>query len=163
MYNLAAESNWGWRLQARENREHTKIKLKKGNKKMKKEEFIQIVKERFNSKRLAEILECSQGRILELRKEPVDGQVYHVADINAEAIYDFAIKRLNEISEEKAKALREMIKENSRVSKEYKPGTIIKGLEIISATRIYKVLTYVVKDVNAGNVFAISSKDLEAL
>lgn len=63
---------------------------KKFEQKMTKEDFNQILKNGFNASLLAAALYCSVGRINELRKEPVEGQIYHTADINTNAIYDFA-------------------------------------------------------------------------
>lgn len=57
---------------------------------MTREEFNEIIGKGFNAALLASALWCSVGRVNELRKQPVEGKVYHAADINTDAIYDFA-------------------------------------------------------------------------
>ena len=132
-----------------------------------KERFCELVQANFNSKELANILECSQGRILELRKEPVEGQVYHAADINAEAIYNFAIKKFSQDElVVKIEMLEGMCKSAKSRSSKYKVGDYVgsnKDYTIISVTKIYGVPTYVVSNSATGEIKAVSNKELAGL
>lgn len=98
---------------------------KKFEQRISKEEFKKIIGNGFNANLLAAALYCSVGRINELRKQPVEGQIYHAADINSDAIYDFATLHeidlsnidFTEITKIKEKQVKNTITVGSKLSK----------------------------------------------
>lgn len=109
-----------------------------------KREDLAILKDGFNVAMLAEAFGCSVGRINELKSEPVEGQVYHKADINTDALFDFAVKHevnldaidFEKIIAAKAKAKQEKI--------EYKVGTVTKFGTIKQIENVGKLVIYVI-------------------
>lgn len=59
---------------------------------MKFEDFENLLKEGFDTKKLATALNCSVNRLNELKRKPIVGEVYDDKKVNLKAIYDFAIK-----------------------------------------------------------------------
>ena len=110
---------------------------------MTRNEIIELLKKGFNVAMLAEAFDCSIGRINELKCEPVEGQVYHKADINAEALLAFAEKHeidINEIDFETicANKKQKVTKAVYEVGTMTKFGTILQ-IEKIGQTNVYLI------------------------
>ena len=117
--------------------------------KISKEELKKILGNGFNAALLAQALYCSIGRINELKKQPVEGQVYHAADINTDAIYEFAtlheidlsaidfteITRLKEKQVRAQIAVGQKLTNNETVIKIQKVGNT--NVYITDATNVY--------------------------
>lgn len=88
------------------------------------EEIKNLLKDGFNVAMLAEAFNCSIGRINELKSEPVEGKIYHKADINCDALLNFAIKHevdLNSIDFKKICDAKKVTK-NEKIN--YEVGTV---------------------------------------
>ena len=92
-----------------------------------RKDFSEILKNGFSVKELAAATGCSVSRINEVKRLPVEGVVYHSADINTNALYDYfeknanvfpSVSELKTIAEHKEKEKLENIKiEKGIVSK----------------------------------------------
>lgn len=56
------------------------------------EEFENLLKGGFDTKKLSLALNCSVNRLNELKRKPIVGEIYDDKKVNLKAIYDFAIK-----------------------------------------------------------------------
>ena len=61
--------------------------------KIKLNEIKQLLKKGFNAEMLASAFNTSVSHINELKRKPVENEIYHEKDINADALLEFAIKR----------------------------------------------------------------------
>lgn len=108
---------------------------------------MEVLKGGFNVAMLAEAFDCSVGRINELKCEPVEGQVYHKADINVDALYDFAIKHeinLNEIDFEAIAAAKKVAK----VKIEFEVGSDTKFGKVTAIQKVGNQTVYVIMSEN---------------
>lgn len=91
---------------------------------MTNEEIKNLLKGGFNVAMLAEAFDCSIGRINELKCEPVEGQVYHKADINADALLSFAAKHEIDLTTIDFKKICDAKKVNKNEKINYEVGTV---------------------------------------
>lgn len=124
---------------------------------MTKEELKKILGNGFNANLLATALWCSVGRINELRKQPVEGQVYHAADINIDAIYDFATLHEIDLS---AIDFTEIIKVKEKNAKvDIQEGTKLNnGEEVIKIQKVGNTYVYI-----TNNMTVLSAKQIAEL
>lgn len=59
---------------------------------MERIEIVELLKKGFNAEMLANALNTSVSHVNELKRKPVENEVYHFDDINGNAIVDFAEK-----------------------------------------------------------------------
>lgn len=66
---------------------------------MERIEIVELLKKGFNAEMLANALNTSVSHVNELKRKPVENEVYHFDDINADAIIEFAVKHKIDIQE----------------------------------------------------------------
>ena len=126
---------------------------------MKKNEIVELLKKGFNTEKMAETLNCSVGRINELKCEPVEGQVYHKADINAEAILAFAEKHKIDIEAIDFEAIVAARKQPKVEKCALKVGDITKYGVIQAINKIGNSFAYLIMQ-DDGTYTMKSTKDL---
>lgn len=122
-------------------------------------EIKELLKKGFNVAMLADAFNCSIGRINELKCEPVEGQVYHKADINADALIAFAQKHeidLDAIDFEDIVAKAKTVKE---AKSEIKVGDATKFGKVMSIQKIGNSFVYLID--NNGELLMKSTKDMK--
>lgn len=124
---------------------------------MKKEELKEVLMNGFNAALLADALHCSIGRINELKSEPVEGQIYHKADINSDAIYDFAQK--HEIDLDNIDFAPIVAKKEAKAQKvALKVGDNTKFGKIIAIQKVGNAFVYLIN--NNGEMVIKSTKEM---
>lgn len=131
------------------------------------EEFNKTLKDGFNIERLAEAFNCSTSYIKDLKSRPVEGKIYHKADINTSALYEFAVKsNINLDSIDFTSIVKKLVNE-AKISRKLEVGTITPFGEIISVNKIGKSFSYLIKTsdwfVVKGSREILEAFDKEAL
>lgn len=118
---------------------------------------LDFLKNDFNTALLAKAFKCSVGRINELRHEPIENEIYHYANINTKALYDFAVKHEIDLD---AIDFTEICAVKQKVAKvEYKVYTETTFGTIISVQKVGNTTVYAIRDKD-NNILLKSNKEL---
>lgn len=132
---------------------------------MKRQEFIELFKDGFNIDEMASQftnLTNGQirpaGRIRELIHQPIEGEVYHYADINAGAVYDFAVKYNIDLDSLDIDAI---LSKKSSTSRMLEVGTMTSLGEIVEVAKVAGCYVYLIKDKTTGQTIMRQKKEIQ--